>query len=353
MRSLNMFTYKNIIVLLGVIVLSLPVQANNQWSGSIGAADGDGSTATFSSPKGVAMLAKDRVIVADSGNHKIRLLTWTGSTSAGYSADVKTLAGSVSGYLDGTGMKARFHLPTGVAVHPTKAWAAVAGLFSLVDALCSLILVCTVWLAANWTCAVSDHSNHKIRRLFITTGQVETLVGGLGVNSLGYRDGPAMDTALLKGPSGVAFSPTGGVLFIADSSNNRIRMLDLTSMTVSTLAGARVKSNMCAYGLWQPQGTCPGGSCRCGDKSALGPLSECAKVDWDIASGNPSILCQYGSSTPSCSVGQLSSDCKCIGQTLEMGVTWIASALSQAFAWGGPAMPMARQQWQDSTIRPA
>ena len=78
-------------------------------AGSIGSADGTGSTARFYNPAGVTVDSGGNVYVADQNNHTIRKVT-----SAGV---VTTLAGLASrGSADGTGSAGRFANPTGVAV---------------------------------------------------------------------------------------------------------------------------------------------------------------------------------------------------------------------------------------------
>ena len=78
-------------------------------SGSGGYADGTGTQASFSAPAGVAVDGNGNVYVADSSNHRIRKITANGTVS--------TLAGSgSSGYADGNGTSARFSSPWGVAV---------------------------------------------------------------------------------------------------------------------------------------------------------------------------------------------------------------------------------------------
>jgi DNA-binding beta-propeller fold protein YncE len=74
-----------------------------------GFADGQGTAALFRSPTGVAVDSEGDIIVADQQNHHIRKITPGG-------ADVSTLAGSAAGFADGQGTTALFRSPTGVAV---------------------------------------------------------------------------------------------------------------------------------------------------------------------------------------------------------------------------------------------
>jgi sugar lactone lactonase YvrE len=78
-------------------------------SGSPGSADGAGTSASFRGPNGLAVDSSGNVYVADSGNNTIRKITSSGI--------VTTLAGSASlGSADGTGTAASFNSPAGVAL---------------------------------------------------------------------------------------------------------------------------------------------------------------------------------------------------------------------------------------------
>ena len=108
-------------------------------SGTSGFADGSGATANFHFPYDVAVKSNDVVVVADTFNHRIRLVATDGT--------VTTLAGSgTNGFADGVGTAARFQTPQGVAVK------------------------------SNGVVVVADTNNHRIR-LVATDGTVSTLAG--------------------------------------------------------------------------------------------------------------------------------------------------------------------------------
>ncbi|OGS77097.1 MAG: hypothetical protein A3G95_03270 [Flavobacteria bacterium RIFCSPLOWO2_12_FULL_31_7] len=77
-------------------------------SGVAGNTDGTGTAASFNNPNGIAIDATGNLYIADLSNHRIRKIN-----SAG---EVTTLAGSTSGYLDGTGTSARFSFPQSLVV---------------------------------------------------------------------------------------------------------------------------------------------------------------------------------------------------------------------------------------------
>ena len=92
----------------GVTLLKgiLETLAGNGTSGFI---NGNGTTARFYYPEGIAVDASGNVYVADTYNHAIRKITPTGTVS--------TFAGNgTSGFTNGNGTTARFKFPYGIAL---------------------------------------------------------------------------------------------------------------------------------------------------------------------------------------------------------------------------------------------
>src|SRR3972149_8483952 len=84
------------------------------------------------------------------------------------------------------------------------------------------------------TLYVADKSNHTIRKIDITTKSVTTIAGYPG--RPGVNDGIGSN-ARFNNPEGIA---TDGVyLYIADSGNHVIRKIEIGSGSVVTLAGKR------------------------------------------------------------------------------------------------------------------
>lgn len=84
---------------------------------------------------------------------------------------------------------------------------------------------------------VSDTWNHAIRRIDVAAGKVDKLSGQY-INGGGYRDGPVED-ALWYHPVGIAKFNSGfvNVLVVVDHSNHAIRMINLLTDYVTTIAG--------------------------------------------------------------------------------------------------------------------
>jgi hypothetical protein len=118
--------------------------------------DGTGSNAAFANPTGVTVLSDGRIAVADTLNHRVRVISVAGA--------VTTLAGSgAASYADGIGVAAAFNQPSSVAQ----------------------------W--SNGDLAVAEKENHRIRS--VTLLGVVTSLAGAGIGASGYADmrGPGSD----------------------------------------------------------------------------------------------------------------------------------------------------------------
>jgi sugar lactone lactonase YvrE len=154
--------------------------------------DGIGTNSQFNSPQGIVLDSIGNLYVADSGNHRIRIITSSGQVS--------TLAGqSTTGTTDDLGTSAKFNTPTGLAI----------------DTLGNLY--------------VTDKNNHRIRKV-TAQGGVSTLAG----STVGFQDNTGT-AAQFSSPVGIAIDSTG-TLYVADTGNHRIRAVTSTGV-VTTFVG--------------------------------------------------------------------------------------------------------------------
>jgi uncharacterized protein (TIGR03437 family) len=163
--------------------------------------DGDGgpaTSATLVNPTGLAIGPDGSLYVADATTYRVRVVTPDGN--------INTLAGNGRNAFAGDGgpaTKASIGAINGVAVDG-------AG---------------NVYIA--------DTTNHRVRRVGID-GTITTVAGTGNPGSSG--DGGPATAAQLNRPWDVAVD-SGGTLYIADSNNNRIRMVSPSGI-ISTVAGS-------------------------------------------------------------------------------------------------------------------
>jgi hypothetical protein len=160
-----------------------------------GSGDGTGTSAGFSSPKGLTTDGTN-LYVCDYNNHTIRQIGI--STGA-----VTTLAGKAgsSGSTDATGTSARFNYPRGITTDGTNLY-------------------------------IAEYGNSTIRKIVIATGVVTTLAGKAG--SSGSTDATGI-FARFNQPQGIATDGTN--LYVTDTGSNTIRKIVIATGAVTTLAG--------------------------------------------------------------------------------------------------------------------
>lgn len=164
-------------------------------SGGEGTDNGPGAEATLAQPSGLALAADGRLFFADSESSAIR---WVDTASsdlavgiiAGSDADLFTF-----GDVDGVGTDALFQHPLGV-------------------------------VAIGDVLYVADTYNSKIKTVGLESGLVSTRWG----DTPGWRDG---DEPLFYEPGGI--DALGTTLYVADTNNHSVRVIDVGSGEVSTL----------------------------------------------------------------------------------------------------------------------
>ncbi len=217
--------------------------------------EGDGTlaiTARLNEPKNLCFDAEGNLFIADSENHLIRrVMRSTGliETVAGFAqqssvespppvvkeepeeeidplADIEDIPGraytqspDLSGtvrYIAGQGMvRDRFTGDGGVATQALLNFPSAV----VVDREGALF--------------IADTLNHRIRRVDPKSGTIQT-VAGTGQTKWGGDGGAGIETTLNEP---VALAIDGTKLYIADQSNNRIRLLDLETHMMTTVAG--------------------------------------------------------------------------------------------------------------------
>jgi len=169
-------------------------------AGYPGSADGTGSKARFNRPAGIARDGADNLFVTDFLNHTIREITPDGSVST-----IAGLAG-VWGRVDGTNRTARFFQPQGIAADNA------GNLFVL------------------------DSGNQTLRRISASgTNWIVTTVAGFP-GSVGNLDGLGSGVRFYF-PAGVALNGADR-LYVADFGNNSIRTDRLVPPTLQFLVTA-------------------------------------------------------------------------------------------------------------------
>jgi len=183
-------------------VVALPVVGTQGRSGLQGDF-GPALRAQLFAPHGVALDTVARELyIADAANHAVRLVDLTLQTIVTVAGRLGLPGSSGDG---GSAGSAQMRYPAGLAVEPTTRRLYVA-----------------------------DSGNHAVRVVDLSTGIITTLVGALGViGTAGGLGGPAAE-ARLRYPDGVAVTPGGDALFVADSGNHAVRRVDLKTGEVAS-----------------------------------------------------------------------------------------------------------------------
>ena len=82
---------------------------------------------------------------------------------------------------------------------------------------------------------IADTTNQRIRVIDAATGDIDTIVG-TGIPGFSGDGGPAID-AEVYGPQAIAVDQAATVLLIGDTVNQRLRRVDLATGIITTIAG--------------------------------------------------------------------------------------------------------------------
>jgi hypothetical protein len=191
------------------MVMSTALVTTLAGDGVVGSTNGMGTNARFTNPMGVALSNIDNTfaLIADYGNNIIRKIVL--STKV-----VTRVAGSgAAAATDGIGTLAKIHGPFFIALSSDDAFA-----------------------------VISEATGHRIRKLLLSTWAVTTVAGSptsatgaAGVT--GAADGVGT-LARFNQPASVLLTADDLMVYVADRTNHKIRRVELSSQRVSTVVAA-------------------------------------------------------------------------------------------------------------------
>jgi sugar lactone lactonase YvrE len=197
------------------------IRAIDSTTGNVSTYAGDGNTdsdngnllttASFNGPVGITRDSAGNMYIADTLNNVIRKI----SADSGGQQQTTTIAGSgATGFADGVGTAAQFFGPKGIVVD-----------------------------AAGYI-YVADTGNNRIRKLTPPTSPTSSYTVNTiaGQASSGLQDTSQTTSAKFSGPQGLALD-SAGILYIADTGNNAIRSMNLTTNAVTTFAGSLTRGS--------------------------------------------------------------------------------------------------------------
>ncbi len=219
---------------------------------------GAATSAQLNFPEGVAVDSNGNIYIADTRDNRIREIAGGSSTITAF-AGSGIACNSVASPSCGNGsalLSAQFHLPMGLFIDPSnnlyvadsldqevrfinvgapsistvagngsEGFSGDAGLATAAE----LNLPSSVFLDNAGNLLISDTGNQRVR--IVSATNISTLAGG-GTGG----DGGVATSAIFANPYNVAEDAAGDV-FIADTANNRIRMVNAKTLLVSTVAG--------------------------------------------------------------------------------------------------------------------
>ena len=201
----------------GVWIMNPSTGASTKLTGFHGAADvvGASTVAAFNAPATISKAANGVLVIADYGNHKVKLVDATGSVGLLYGVSSSlwiTGAGQLPGWFDGLGRPdqgyAEARLPYGVLVAP------------------------------DGSVYTTEDYYHVLRHVTDT---------GLSGPQPGYPP-------TIIAPGGIALNPAGNLLYITDSTNNLVQLLNLGNNKTTTFLNSSSRISHPASVMTDPSG---------------------------------------------------------------------------------------------------
>jgi large repetitive protein len=228
------------------------------YSGDKGAA----TSAQLNQPAGLAVDGAGNLYIADSKNNVIRavnlstgiITTVAGTGTSNYTGDGGLATAAQLDYptgvaVDGSGnlyisdsynaVVREVNAATGIITTIAGDHAAGAGFSGDGGPATSAQIVFPSGLAIDGqgNLYIADSDNNAIRVVNSSTAKISTVAGTGGAANAGYSgDGAAATSAKLDYPTGVVVDPAGNI-FIADTDNQVIRKVSATTQNISTVAG--------------------------------------------------------------------------------------------------------------------
>jgi sugar lactone lactonase YvrE len=219
---------------------------------------GDGNPATSAElfiPQGIVRDTFGNTYVADAGNHVVRkinasgvITTFAGTGTAGSGGDGSPATGATLNFPVGVAIDTSgnvyisdFNANVVRKVNTSGIISTIAGTgtagynFDGVAATTAQLNAPThIVVDAHGTLYICDDQNHRIRKVNLTTGIINTMVG-TGTPGNSGDHGPA-STAQINLPRGIAIDHSGN-LYFTDVAENVIRKVSIMTDTITALAG--------------------------------------------------------------------------------------------------------------------
>lgn len=225
--------------------------------GTAGLVDGNTYEASFNNPQGVALMDGGNLLVADTGNHAIRKINLS-------TRDVETVAGNgqqgkILGQRSENPLGISLNSPWDILYKEGKAYIAMAGshqiwVMSLNSGYIDVLsgsgredildgppeVACyaqptglSIGEDIEPVLFITDSETSAIRALRFRDASTRTIIGK-GLFEFGDQDGKGIEVRL-QHPMDVDYDPQRKGLWICDSFNHKIKFLNLTQQSVTTL----------------------------------------------------------------------------------------------------------------------